>query len=135
MYRLNESMIDRRVFLCFVLFGLAGGDSLFAQVVGAAQNAETTLTGDVLAKTLYAKTPAEKKYCETVIAARDAKILPDRIFYAAYRYAIKKDKDRRFIYFQTVLTQFCKEAGITLQAPKAPKSAFNPFSFFFGNTR
>lgn len=119
-------MFFRRFFFRLALLGVASvfSCSLFAQT------AETTLTADVLAKTLFAKTPTEKKYCENVIAARDAKILPDRILYAAYRYAMKKDKDRRFMYFQIVLPQFCKEAGVTLPTTITTKTSHKPFSLF-----
>ncbi len=122
-------MLSRRFFFRFVLFGLVSvfGSSLFAQ------NADGTLTADVLIKTLYARTAAEKQYCEDVIAARDAKILPNRILYAAYRYAVQKDKDRRFTYFQTVLTKFCKEAGVDINTDSSSSSSgksFNLFRFF-----
>ena len=119
-------MVSRRFFFALILIGLASPycNALFAQT------AEATLTADVLIQTLYAKTAAEKKYCEDVVTARDAKILPTRIFYAAYRYAMKKEKGQRFTYFQTVLTKLCKDEGITLAATTPKKTAYNPFSFF-----
>ena len=119
-------MLSRCFFFRLALLGLvtACGSALFAN------DAETTLTADVLAKTLYAKTATEKKYCESVIAARDAKILPNRILYSAYRYAMKKDKDRRFTYFQTALTKSCKEAGVVFPVAVPTKTSYNPFTFF-----
>ena len=131
-------MIARRFRLCFAFLALVSmcGGTLFAQTTDFVQNAEETLTADVLAKTLFAKTPAEEKYCENVIAARDAKILPNRILYSAYQYAMKKDRTRRFIHFQAALAQLCKDAGVTLPtSPPAKKTSFNPFSLLFGNTR
>ena len=120
-------MISRRSFFRFAFFGLVSvySVSAFAQ----ATDAETTLTADVLIKTLYARTAADKKFCENVIAARDAQILPNRILYAAYRYALKKDTDRRFTYFQTLLLKSCKEAGITLPTAAPTKTSYNPFTF------
>jgi len=126
-------MFSRR-FLLFLVIS-ACGNGLFAQNANSTQSADTTLTADVLEKTLYARTVADKKYCEDVIAARDAKILPDRILYSAYRYAMKKDKDRRLTYFQTVLSKFCKEAGITLPSAEAKKTSYNPFSFLLSPFR
>jgi len=125
-------MLSRRFIFRFFFFGLVlvCGLALFAQSADPAQNADAVVTADVLTQTLYARTAAEKKYCENVIAARDAQILPDRIFYSAYRYAMKKDKGRRFTYFQTVLTKFCKEAGVTLPTETTTKTSYNPFSFF-----
>ena len=131
-------MVARHFLIFFVFFSFAAvcGNTLFAQKTVFVQNADTTLTADVLAKTLFAKTPAEEKYCENVIAARDAKILPNRILYSAYQYAMKKDKDRRFAYFQTAMTQLCKDAGVTLStSTPAKKTSFNPFSFLLGNPR
>ena len=122
----------RRFLLFLAVFWLISvcGNNLFAQNTNSAQNADTNLTADILEKTLYAKTPAEKKYCQAVIAARDAHILPNRILYSAYRYAMNKDKDRRLAYFQTTLTKFCKEAGVTLTTTESKKTSYNPFSFF-----
>ena len=126
-------MFSRRFIFQSVLFGLLSvyGGSSFAQSTDFTQNASEALTAEVLINTLYARTAAEKKYCENVIAARNAKILPDRILYSAYRYAMQKDKSRRFTYFQITLTNLCKEAGITLPtATTSTKTSFNPFSFF-----
>ena len=127
-------MLSQRFIFRFFFFGLVSvcGFALFAQSADPTQNADSVVTVDVLTQTLYARTAAEKKYCENVIAARDAKVLPDRIFYSAYRYALKKDKSRRFTYFQTILTKFCKEAGVALPTETTTKTSYNPFSFFFG---
>ncbi|MDR1964463.1 MAG: hypothetical protein LBQ50_11840 [Planctomycetaceae bacterium] len=90
---------------------------LFFVSQGLTQNlpSDTDLTADVLIATLYAKTDAEKKYCENIIRLRDEKILPSRIFYGIYRKSISlEEKNRRFTYFQTGLEILCKREGIAL---------------------
>ncbi|MDR2704358.1 MAG: hypothetical protein LBC02_01140 [Planctomycetaceae bacterium] len=88
---------------------------------------DTTLTADVLIATLYAKTDAEKEYCENIIRLRDEKKLPSRIFYGVYRKSINLEKNRRFTYFQTGLEILCKREGIILEQSASFKPA-NVFS-------
>jgi hypothetical protein len=85
-----------------------------------------TLTADVLIATLYAKTDAEKEYCENIIRLRDEKILPNRIFYGIYRKSINLEKSRRFTYFQTGLEILCKREGIVLEQ----SASFKPVNAF-----
>jgi hypothetical protein len=88
---------------------------------------DTTLTADVLIATLYAKTDAEKEYCENIIRLRDEKKLPSRIFYGIYRKSINLEKNRRFTYFQTGLEILCKREGIILEQSTSfkPKNVFS----------
>ncbi|MDR0335869.1 MAG: hypothetical protein LBI18_02145 [Planctomycetaceae bacterium] len=108
--------------LTVLLFVLQG----FTQTNNAEN--ETTLTADVLISTLYAKTDAEKQYCEKIIRLRDEKILPNRIFYGIYRKSVTLEKTRRFTYFQTGLEILCQREGIVLE-----RSASVTPTHLFGN--
>jgi hypothetical protein len=90
----------------------------------------TILTADVLIATLYAKTEAEKEYCENIVRLKDENILPSRIFYGVYRKSINLEKNRRFIYFQTALKILCKREGIILEqsTPFKPANVFSSTS-------
>ncbi len=98
----------------WILFALLVCVLTYWQGRAIAQDAETTLTAEVLAKTLYAVTPSEVQYCEDIINARNAGILPNKILFAAYKYAMKKEKDRRMVYFEIVIADLCKKQGIVL---------------------
>lgn len=95
------------------------------------ENGSAALTADVLISSLFAKTPAEKDYCVFVVAKRDEKVLPNKILYGAYRYAVNKERDRRFTYFKLSLEKLCKDKKIVLNAPtvSVSRSTANPFSF------
>lgn len=86
---------------------------------------ENMLTADVLKMKLYAKTEAEKEYCDFVIRKRNEKILPDRILFGAYRRAVQEDKGRRFAYFRRALEILCKEAKIDLKDTDEKKFSFS----------
>ncbi|GHT34806.1 hypothetical protein FACS189427_02820 [Planctomycetales bacterium] len=93
------------------------------------------LTAEVLQKSLYAKTPEEEAYCAFVVAQRDKKVLPDRVLYSAYRYAVSKDKDRRFSYFKYSLEKLYKNAGVVLKQEPEVKKTATPLSIFrFSNS-
>ncbi|MDR3109981.1 MAG: hypothetical protein LBU65_09915 [Planctomycetaceae bacterium] len=81
---------------------------------GFVNNLSPKIGTDTVITSLYAKTPAEKEYIEKVVAMRDAGEIPYDTFYSAYRYAIKKDKDRRFYYFENTLATFCEGKRISL---------------------
>lgn len=87
-------------------------------------SADSSLTVEILQMNLYAKTTAEKQYCEYVIEKRNEGVLPNRILYGAYRYAMKQDKDRRFTYFEMGLQKLCEESKIDLNASQARKKYF-----------
>lgn len=86
-----------------------------AQIQYAQNPADQRLTTDVLSKTLYARTPEQEAFLGKCIDLRDSGVLPDRILYTAYRYAMKKQKTRRYDYFKTALEKLCKENRITLE--------------------
>lgn len=87
-------------------------------------NSEGTITAEILRLKLYAKSEAENKYCDDVIKKRDEGVLPNRILVSAYRYAVQKEKTRRFIYFKTALERLCKEQKIELKAEKGKKQSY-----------
>jgi hypothetical protein len=120
--------------MSFRLLILTGLTALFLVLQGLAQTNETEndtiLTADVLISTLYAKTNAEKDYCEKIIQLRDKKILPNRIFYSVYRKSVNLEKNRRFTYFQTGLEILCKREGIVLELPVS----FKPTNIFDGTS-
>jgi hypothetical protein len=93
------------------------------------------LTADVLQKSLYAKTDEENAYCVFVVEQRDKKVLSNKILYSAYRYAVVKDKDRRFSYFKYSLEKLCKNAGVVLKQEPEVKKTATPLSIFrFSNS-
>lgn len=87
-------------------------------------NGGETLTADILKKKLYAKTETEEAYCDRIIQKRNEGVLPNKILYTAYRYAVDKDKDRRFIYFQKSLEKLCADAKIELSSEKPKNNWF-----------
>ncbi|MDR2755230.1 MAG: hypothetical protein LBC20_05935 [Planctomycetaceae bacterium] len=111
--------------MLFRLLIFSGLTAFFLVLQGFAQTDDmennTNMTADILISTLYAKTNAEKEYCENIIRLRDEKILPSRIFYGVYRKSVTLEKQRRFIYFQTGLEILCKREGIILEQPVSPK--------------
>lgn len=135
----------------FLLLGIGSASAQSINAGNAASSSigvekQEALTADILSVTLYAKTPAEKEYCESVIAKRDEGVLPMRTLYSAYRYGVKQPKDRRFVYFQNALETLCKREKIDLGlssslrspayqyhvAPTTPtkSTGFSPASFF-----
>ncbi|MGL4943249.1 MAG: hypothetical protein ACRC46_08655 [Thermoguttaceae bacterium] len=66
-------------------------------------NSASGLTADVLKKTLIAKTPAEEAYIDTIVAKRDAGRISAQTVSSAYRYAMKKNRDRRIVYFKSAI--------------------------------
>ena len=103
-----------QAFLAILIFWLGMGASTASAQTEGAQNADSTLTADVLQDTLYAKTDAEIRYCTFVIDMRDQKILPNRLLYYSYKKAMQQDKSRRFTYFQKYLETACNSQGIVL---------------------
>ncbi|MDR2438895.1 MAG: hypothetical protein LBE12_05955 [Planctomycetaceae bacterium] len=116
----------------FRLLILSGLIACFLVLQGFAQTNDAenniNLTADTLVSTLYAKTNAEKEYCENIVRLRDEKILPNRIFYGVYRKSVTLEKKRRFIYFQTGLEILCKREGIVLESSASPNKPNHIFS-------
>ncbi|GHT21266.1 hypothetical protein FACS189419_01890 [Planctomycetales bacterium] len=90
----------------------AGAPAVFAQTSGF--DTKNEITAAVLKKTLYAKNAAETAFCDDVIAMQDSGRLPKKILYGAYKNAVKKEKPKRFQYFQTTLSALCKSNKINL---------------------
>ncbi len=113
--------------------GFAQVDAGHSFASGAA-SPDSTLTADVLSKSLYARTSAEIAYCEFVTRMRDEGVLPDKILYYAYKKAVQQEKSRRFAYFQTVLGLACDKQGVVLEESTAMKVK-KFFSFSFSKTK
>ncbi|MDR3198227.1 MAG: hypothetical protein LBU34_10210 [Planctomycetaceae bacterium] len=120
--------------MLFRLLTFSGLTVFFLVLQGFAQTNDgegnTNLTADVLISTLYAKTNAEKEYCEKIIRLRDEEVLPNRIFYSIYRKSVTLEKNRRFTYFRTGLEILCEREGIILEqsAPFKPTNIFGTAS-------
>ena len=93
-----------------------------------AQSSAGNITEKILTQTLYAKTDAETDFCKQAIKKRDQGVIPNQIFYAAYRYSVSKPKDRRFIYFQTSLERLCADSGIRTGFSTQELSGYSTFS-------
>lgn len=72
------------------------------------------LTADVLCAQLYVKTPEEEAFVTRCVELRDQGVLPNRLLYTAYRYAVKKNKSRRYYYFRIVILRLCEDNDIPL---------------------
>ncbi len=90
--------------------------------------ADQSLTAEVLSKTLYAKTSAEKEYCVYVIEQRNSGNLTNKVLYGAYRYAVEKEKARRFIYFKTALENLSRREGLTMKNETPKTQTWSPLT-------
>lgn len=93
------------------------------------------LTAEVLKKKLYAKTGPEEAFCDRVILKRDQGVLPNKILYTAYRYAVEKETARRFIYFQKSLEKLCKDAKIDISTVSTEEQKGNWFTLTKAQTK
>lgn len=126
---LNDfTIMSRRLFWALCSLLIIGWFGFHSNLHANSDVSESYLTTDVLQKTLYAKTDAENNYCQFVIDCRSQGTLPNRILYAAYRYAMKKEKDRRFTYFQQSLVTLCKRENIVLENAPTTENGFFSFS-------
>lgn len=110
----NMSKITRRQ---FISTGVTLG-TLFFGVFGEVSSVDAAvepLSYDLLCMRLYAKTDAEKAYLKDIVDKMDDKVIPQKFVYAAFRYAMKKDKLKRIIYFDRCLVYLCGRARIQVK--------------------
>jgi hypothetical protein len=105
MLRHAAKHMNRRFFLFRLLTIIFAADGVTANTSAA----PSRLTADVLKATLAAKTPAEIKYCDTVIKLRDSGEISERVLSGVYRNAVSKDRNKRFVYFQRALENVRKQ--------------------------
>ncbi|MDD3588270.1 MAG: hypothetical protein PHQ75_13895 [Thermoguttaceae bacterium] len=97
----------------FIAAGMTMGACFFVAGTSPEANAaEDVLSYEFLCMKLYAKTEAEKKYLKDVVDKVKDKTVPQKFLYAAYRYAMKKEKLKRIIYFDRCLVYLCGRANI-----------------------
>lgn len=107
------TVISRR---CFFK-GLIVTGSLFCGgwLSDAVSAAEDPLTAEKLKMDLRASTKKQEEYLDDVCEKRDEKIIPAKLVYAAWRYAMKKNKASRVIYFDKCLQILCSREGIKVK--------------------
>lgn len=112
----KQEKITRRFLLGSAFFG--GIAAIFSSV-SEAFGAEP-LDFNQLSLTLYPKTEAEKKYLKEVASRIKEKKIPQKTAYAAWTYAVKKQKSARLRYFSETLSTLCRRTGVKLDitAPK-----------------
>lgn len=106
-------IIERRSFLRNLLFGgTACCFSCFSVNNGFSLEA---LNYESLYASLYPKTDQEEAYLKDIVEKIDKKAIPVKIVVASYRYAMKKRKSERMVYFAKCLSVLCDRAGIKIK--------------------
>ncbi len=77
-------------------------------------SSEENLTPEIVCRTLYVRTTEEEAFVGKCFGLRDEGVLPNRILYTAYRYAVKKTKSKRFSYFKYTIVKLCRENNVVL---------------------
>ena len=100
----------------FISTGVTIGTLFFVVGTGPEANAAADeLSYEFLCMNLYAKTEAEKAYLKDIVDKMDDKTIPKKLVYTAYRYAMKKDKYKRIIYFNRCLVYLCGRANLKVK--------------------
>lgn len=107
------TVISRR---CFFKGLIAAGGLLcgcsFSETGSAAEDA---LTADKLKMDLRASTKMQEEYIDDVCEKRKEKIIPEKLVFASWRYAMKKNKASRMIYFDKCLQTLCSRERIKVK--------------------
>ena len=102
--------IGRRAFIARAFAMLALG----ALSVGTAYGGAGALDADKLKAALRVKTDAEADFVDDVVEKVSQGALPYKIFYAAYKYAMRKAVGLRVRYFKICLENLVKQAGLKI---------------------
>ena len=95
-------------------FGAAsalGGNWAFTSQLMAANTVDLK---DTLEKDLYARTPEQFEFIETVVLLVANKILSPKLVYSTFKWSLQYDKGRRFYYFEAAMRKRAKQQGVEI---------------------
>ena len=104
-------VMGRRAFIARAVAFVGSGVFLLSRDVGA----EEALDPATLKSQLCVKTKLEEAFVDDVLDKVDEGLLPRKILIAAYRYALKKGRSQRLIFFKSCLETLAKRAGIKIE--------------------
>lgn len=107
-------VMGRRAFIARAVAFVGSGVLLLSRDVGA----EEALDPATLKSQLCVKTKLEEAFVDDVLDKVDEGLLPRKILIAAYRYALKKSRSQRLIFFKDCLETLSKRAGIKIEFKK-----------------
>ncbi|MDO4586895.1 MAG: hypothetical protein Q4C95_06300 [Planctomycetia bacterium] len=106
-------IINRRSFLKTLLLG--GTACCFSCLAVDNGFSLEVLNYESLYASLYPKTDQEEAFLKDIVEKIDKKAIPVKIVVASYRYAMKKRKSERIVYFAKSLSILCDRAGIKVK--------------------
>ena len=107
-------VMGRRAFIARAVAFVGSGVLLLSRDVGA----EEALDPATLKSQLCVNTKLEEAFVDDVLDKVDEGLLPRKILIAAYRYALKKSRSQRLIFFKDCLETLSKRAGIKIEFKK-----------------
>lgn len=103
--------IGRRSFIARAVATLAFG----AFALDAARADSGMLDADKLKAELRATTAAQATFIDDVVDKVQKGLVPEKMLYAAYKFAMKKEVGRRVFYFRLCLVELAKRARLKVK--------------------
>ena len=100
--------IGRRAFIARAFATVAFG----AVGLKFARASSDKLDAETLKVALRATTDEQARFIDDVVEKVEKGDVPEKMLYAAYRYAMKREPGRRVFYFRLCLVELAKRAGL-----------------------
>ena len=106
-----KEIMGRRAFIARAVALTGLGVFLLSREASAIE----ALDPEVLKRELCAKTRLEEEFVEDVLEQTKSGTIPKELLLCAYRYALKKGRSQRLIYFRYCLVTLGKRSGLNLE--------------------